>query len=199
MFMDLSTDYLELVPSSGSVHLWMTARTETQRAELREALFAFMLWRKFVTKGEPVYIPGVVERVLREYKDSIPPPKRREMRRWMHEVSAMIKDGIADDGGIISYSDGRRVRLQEHADLILNGRLLHADCPKWRDAGGRPYFAAITALLTARVQMRHTLLQAQGGLLDLAEQYDLFGVPLRRPTPAEPEPLESAESPQQDQ
>lgn len=73
MFLDLSQEYLEVVPDRrGAYSYAFGARTSEQRAALRDAILAVVLQRKFVTPRENTYLPGLLRRIYEEHKNEIP-------------------------------------------------------------------------------------------------------------------------------
>jgi len=91
-FLDLSAEYLLLVPLRRESPAYFTEGSAEALTSLREGLLAHMLMRKFITKGESVYIPRVFESLLGDFKEQIQATMAKDLRAYMYGVSTALKN-----------------------------------------------------------------------------------------------------------
>lgn len=181
MFMDLSRDYLELVPDRRTSKVFVSRpRTPDNRAVVREGTLALMMQRKFVTEGENVYISGLLERIYQEHKDELPKPLRPKLRGFRAELKPAL-DEIASAGIRLVSPDNTERSDQEQAELVLNGRLLHSDYPKWESAGEFAYAGLTGTFLIMQGKFRQYLKMTRLCLAELADEHKLFPLTWEEP------------------
>lgn len=173
-FMDLSQEYLQIVPKlhKQTVPFGDTVSSRTTR---RVAALAVVMQRKFVTPGENTYIPGLIDRIYREQRDLMAPELRRKVRHFQAELPGALKELHE---ARVSYvrERGPARSTSDLPPLILNGRLLHSDYPKWDEGGPNPWFAASSSFLQAQSKFRRYLQMARWCLIDLHEAGALPGL-----------------------
>lgn len=132
-----------------------------------------MMQRKFVTKGENVYILGLLDRVYREHKDDLPRPLRLKLREFQAELVPALQE-IASTGIRLVSPDNWERDDHEQAELVLNGRLLHSDYPKWESAGAFAYSGLTGAFLSMQGKLRRYLKMTRLCLIELADEHKVF-------------------------
>ncbi|GEB65817.1 hypothetical protein SAT01_32650 [Sinomonas atrocyanea] len=175
-FLDLSAEYLRLVPPRTESPLYFTAENEDALASLREGLLAHVLMRKFITKGESVYLPRVFEALLEDYKDSIPADLARQLRVYMYELSAALKK-ITEHGVQYGINGADAVSDRVMLDRYLNGRLLHSDHDKWQQADSSAFRVMLGSWLSTRAEFRDHLQNSRHNVSFAVGSYALFPLP----------------------
>lgn len=166
-FMDLSQEYLELVPVLRR-QTWPVGDSAKARTTKRVAALAIAMQRKFVTRGENTYIPGLLTRITTEHKSEIPGPLLKKVRGFCAALSPALQE-LHDVAGERMSEDGAVAPLAELAPLIRYGRLLHSDYEKWLEAGEMPWMGASTSVLLAQSKFRRYLWMARLCLEELHE------------------------------
>lgn len=175
-FMDLSAEYLRVVPPRIKTPSYYTDSNPEALESLREGLLAHMLMRKFITKGESVYIPRVYEKLLTDYREQIPKPLAKELRSFMHELSGALKSvtGLSVQYGI---NGAETVSSKVMLDSYLNGRLLHSDHDKWGRANGDAFRIMLGSWTHMRVRFRDHLNASRHNVRLVAREHNLFSIP----------------------
>ena len=173
-FMDLSQEYLELVPQlvEQAIPFGQNVRSRTTK---RVAALAVVMQRKFVERGENTYIPGLLHRILAEHKENIPTDLKKRVKYFSHELTAALKD-LHEANGLYGPNSES---LKSTADLvpqILYGRLVHSDYDKWKDGGSNPWFSASASFLFAQDSFRQYIRMTRLCLIDLCEHGILKGL-----------------------
>jgi hypothetical protein len=135
-----------------------------------------MLMRKFVTKGEGVYIPRVFEAVLGDYKEPIPTHLAKELRVYMNDLSAALKK-ITERGVQYGINGAETVSDKVMLDRYLNGRLLHSDYDKWQHANSNTFRVLLGSWVQVRAEFRNHLEDARHNICLVVRKHDLFPLP----------------------
>lgn len=175
-FLDLSSEYLLLVPPRTETPAYFTEGNEEALLSLREGLLAHMLMRKFITKGESVYIPRVFEALLGEYKEHIGTDMGKQLRSYMHDLSAALKK-ITERGVQYGINGADAVSDKIMLDRYLNGRLLHSDHDKWQHADSSAFRVMLGSWLHVRVAFRDHLEASRHNVCLAVREHDLFPLP----------------------
>ncbi|GAA2031616.1 hypothetical protein GCM10009720_09840 [Yaniella flava] len=167
-FLDLSQEYLELVPKlkSQALPIGNSARSRTTK---RVAALAVVMQRKFVTRRENTYMPGILERILAEHKDELSPETRKNITAFKHELSGAVKQ-LHEANAIINDGTNKSASTAVVVPQITYGRLLHADYQKWQDGGPNPWFTAALSFLVSQDRFRDYIEKMRSCLMDLTEQ-----------------------------
>lgn len=164
-FMDLSQEYLELVPVLRR-QTWPIGDSAKARTTKRVAALAIAMQRKFVTRGENTYIPGLLTRITTEHKADIPRDLLGEIKDFSAALSPALQE-LHDVAGQRMSPDGSVSPLAELAPMIRYGRLLHSDYEKWLEAGEAPWLGMSTSVLLAQSKFRKYLRMTRLGLEEL--------------------------------
>lgn len=174
-FLDLSQEYLELVPrlSRQSLPIGNSIGSRTTK---RVAALAVVMQRKFVQNGENTYLPGLLDNILREHKRDINKNLKKKLRRFQDELSHAIK-GLHEAGTVYESAESQ---LKKSTALIvpeiLYGRLVHSDYKKWKAGGSHPWFVASSSFLVAQDSFRQYIEQMRGCLIELSDLGILRGL-----------------------
>lgn len=179
-FMDLSAEYLRVVPHRTKTPMYYTDTNPAALESLREGLLAHMLMRKFITKGESVYIPRVFRELLTDYSETIPNSTIKEIRGFEQDVSAALKD-VTNRGVQYGYNADDMVSEKVVLNNYLNGRLLHSDHGKWGHANSDTFRVMLGAWLHVRVKFRHYLNTSRRNVRQITTENDLFAIPHDNP------------------
>jgi hypothetical protein len=174
-FMDLSTEYLLLVPLRTKTPAYFTEGNEDALLSLREGLLAHMLMRKFITKGESVYIPRVFDDLLVDYKEQIPKVTAKELRGYLQDLSAALKK-IAERDVQYGINGAETVSEKLMLDRYLNGRLLHSDHDKWLQVDANAFRIMLGSWLHVRAAFRDHLEDARDNVRLIVGKYALFAL-----------------------
>lgn len=175
-FMDLSAEYLRVVPRRTKTPSYYTDTNPDALESLREGLLAHMLMRKFITKGESVYIPRVFDELLTDYSREIPKPFVKEVRGFMQEVSEGLKD-VTNRSVQYGYNSDDMVSEKVVLNNYLNGRLLHSDHSKWEHANSEAFRVMLGAWLHVRATFRHHLNASRHNVRLIVTEHNLFSIP----------------------
>lgn len=179
MFLDLSRDYLELVPVLESPRISLTARpgadTVETRTVRRALVLSMTLGRKFITRRDPVYMPGLLERIVQERQDRIPRAIRKDVRSTVHDMRAEM-DALHDSGGNVIRADGSHVTPGEVWELTRYGHVLHADPAKWSAHGDMGWWVTAAHAPAVLRRLRVMIGNARWCVGDLAARGVLDGV-----------------------
>ncbi|MCT2360432.1 hypothetical protein M3694_01445 [Kocuria marina] len=179
-FMDLSAEYLRVVPHRTKTPAYFTDTNPDALESLREGLLAHMLMRKFITKGESVYIPRVFDELLTDYSKEIPKPFAKEVRGFMQEASEGLKD-VTNRGVQYGYNSDDMVPEKVILNNYLNGRLLHSDHGKWENANSETFRVMLGAWLHVRAKFRRYLNASRHNVRLTVTEHSLFSIPRDNP------------------
>lgn len=175
-FMDLSPEYLRVVPPRTKTPSIYTDSNPEALESLRDGLLAHMLMRKFVTKGESVYILRVFDELLTEYKKQIPKSRAKEFRGFMQELSEALKR-VPQSGVQYGINGADTLSSKEMMDSYLKGRLLHSDHDKWKRADGDAFRVLLGSWMTMSARFRVCLKASRSNVLLIAREHNLFSLP----------------------
>lgn len=173
-FMDLSQEYLEIVPklSAQAIPFGQNLRSRTTK---RVAALAVVMQRKFVEPGENTYMPGLLDRLLDEHKGKLSPELRKKFNGLKHELSVALKE--LHEAEAVYGRDA--VSIKSTAELvpqILYGHLVHSDYSKWKESGANPWFAASMSFLSAQDKFRKYIWMMRSCLFELSDLGILEGL-----------------------
>lgn len=184
MFMVLSREYLELVPAMPKIRVSLAlsgdAKTVEARTTRRVLVLSLALGRKFITKGEPVYVPGLLHSVIQERGKAVPREIKKDVSGMVHLMREAIDD-LHTQGGWVGSVDTDSTSPSELWDLIRYGSILHSDYEKWVRHGPAAWAAAEMNASFMLSGLRSWLLQARWFMGDLAERGVLHGLEIREP------------------
>lgn len=165
-FMDLSQEYLQAVPIMDYYTYSAHPDSNDHRWFVRVMSLATTLHRKFTTSGENTYLPGLMQRIYEEHKDSLPARDRKRFRTIPQKLSAKLNNLYAASS---QYSrDGSELRdTADAVDLILNGRLVHADYEKWDEANEEMWQVACMSLIQGEGRIRSYVKIVRSLLIEL--------------------------------
>lgn len=113
-------------------------------------------------------MPGLLRRIYEEHKNEIPEGQRRRFREFQHALPPALEE-IAAVGMRLVDTAGNERPDHEQVDLVMNGRLLHADYSKWERAGSHAFSGLAGPLLVQQRRMRAYLHTTRYCLQDLHE------------------------------
>ncbi|KQR06795.1 hypothetical protein ASF74_05440 [Arthrobacter sp. Leaf145] len=179
-FLDLSAEYLALVPSREQGPAYFTAGSDEALDSLREGLLAHMLMRKFITKGEGVYIPRVFEHLLGDYKNQLPASEAKGLRSYIQAVSGDLKN-ITENNIQYGVTGAEVVSNRVMMDRYLNGRLVHSDYDKWQQLDASAFKVMLASWLHLRANFRDHLVNARYNAYLTVGKHSLFPLPSSEP------------------
>lgn len=173
-FMDLSQEYLELVPRlpAQAVPFGRSLRSRTTK---RVAALAVVMQRKFVERGENTYMPGLLDRVLAEHRERLSPELRKKISGFQHELAKALKE-LHEARAIYGHDHESTKSTAELVPQILYGRLVHSDYDKWSEGDSDPWFAASLSFLSAQDKFRKYIWMVRYCLIELSEREILAGL-----------------------
>lgn len=175
-FLDLSAEYLLLVPLRRGSPAYFTEGSAEALASLREGLLAHMLMRKFITKGESVYIPRVFECLLGDFKEQIQATMAKDLRAYMYGVSTALKN-IMERGVQYGINGAEAVSDRVMLDRYLHGRLLHSDHDKWQHVDSTAFRVMLGSWLQVRAEFRDHLEASRHNVYVAVNEHSLFSLP----------------------
>lgn len=171
-FLDLSREYLELVPTLTATAIQVDGQLPDGvrgRTIRRVAVLNMSLGRKFLTPKEAVYPPTLLHRVVDERRDRLTPEMRKNVTGAGHALAEVIK-GIHEAGVRVIDGDGNATPTGDYWHRAQNGHTLHADYGKWAQHGQDAWgFTAVHGALIIN-PMRNLVAQTRWYLTDLGNR-----------------------------
>lgn len=181
MFMDLSQEYLELVPVMKSRQIWLVGDNENIRFHKRTVALHLSLVRKFITKEDQVYLGTLNNQIVRELGEILPSPITKALKGQQHELAKLDRSLFVDESCRIIGEDNQEVDQAQALYNFQYGRILHTDYGKWVKAQDwhAAYSQAASSLSNARKLLWYTrscfvYLQKNGYLPDIKYQQVIY-------------------------
>lgn len=131
MFMDLSQEYLELVPVMKSHQLYLVGDSENTRFHKRVITLHLSLVRKFINKDDQMFLGTINQQVYNELKAKLPRPIKKTFRQQQHEFAKLDHTLFIDESFQIVGADNQAIDQSQALYNLLYGRILHDDYGKW--------------------------------------------------------------------
>lgn len=152
IFMNLSQEYLEIVPFFDS-RMGMGDSPEL-RVMKRNITLATALFRKFITSGENTYIPGIMQDISKRLgvlaKKTTPPSTEIiQLKKTIAANQKLMKNELSGIYSIFDLTDGSVQKDDEviAVDKLINGHLLHADREKFSLSGSQWLHASFSLMM----------------------------------------------------
>lgn len=152
MFMDLSQEYLELVPVMKSYQMFLIGDSENTRFHKRIIALHLSLIRKFINKDDQMFLGSINQQVYNELKANLPQPIKKTLRYQQHEFAKLDHTLFVDSSFQIVGADNQVVDQPQALYNLLYGRILHDDYGKWQKMPNwySAYHQAASSLQNAR-------------------------------------------------
>lgn len=178
-FMDASWEYLELMPVLGTAWTGFGPTPSGTRAEIRTTrrviVLGMTLGRKFVRRGEPTYLPGLITRVERERRDRLTPKQCKQLRGFSAGLTQEVKS-LYDQGLTIRHPDGSETGPAEFWERVSYGTVFHADHGKYAEGIGHAWQVNTYTAMQALPRLRSLIVQTRQALEALNDDGVFDGV-----------------------
>lgn len=154
MFMDLSQEYLELVPRTDSKILGIPTDSSQGRKLRRLLILFYSEARKFFSRDEQVSLRKINNEILREHGSNLPDIAVKTIRDDQRFYSRLEKTLFDVQTLVIQNAKGEVVGNVQEVYNVMYGRVLHADYPKWSNA---QWSTSYTQLQKAMASVRELL------------------------------------------
>lgn len=180
LFLELSREYLELVPILTGSKLRLDGQLPDGvegRTIRRMLVMSMSLGRKFLRDDEAVYPPKLLHRVVEERRGRLSPAMRKKVTGAGHNMAEIIS-GIHETGIQIVAGDNTTSSTWDYWDRAQNGRTLHADYGKWAQHGESGWGYAALHWAFAAKRVRFVVAQTRWYVTDLGSMgvLDLSGI-----------------------
>lgn len=179
IFLDLSQEYLELVPVLDSQLLKLSfSDSESKRFIKRILVVHASLIRKFITRGEVTYVGALYSKILNELKGDMSPGARRILNSALHQelTSELHRNLFTIEGVELVGREGEVLNHSEGLYNLLYGRLLHADYKKWANIEGKSWGGAYLQAVLSLRGARTLLMEVRSDLIMLSQEGVLQGL-----------------------
>ncbi len=191
MFLGYSREYLELVPLLRSFPGYLGSEVpdnEWTRTARRVAILHSSLGRKFVTRGEAAHIPSLIDWILKERGNQLPPNVSTYLENVQQEVRNLV-GRIRQGVGSVGRTGGTHVSSGEHWFDVLYADVLHSDYDRWLRRGEAAWVPVFMHMATALGDIRDLVSDMRWVIVELSRigVLDTAGVDLTLAEEIEPD------------